>query len=156
MNEIERAIETQQKLIKQWENRVKDLEKTISKYPWGRDGREYDFGDWRETELKRRKEQIEIALITISALEKQINGGWVPTSERLPEEYGSYLVAWMPLGESSEYIKQKTVSNTPHYYEILEFDPEDESGWIEDIKQCDKYLIIAWMSLPEPYKEDSQ
>jgi DNA repair exonuclease SbcCD ATPase subunit len=71
MNDIERAIETQQKLITNWEQRIQELEEVIKKYPWGRDGLEYDFGDWRETELKRRKEQIKIALITISALEKQ-------------------------------------------------------------------------------------
>lgn len=69
---IEKAIETQQKLITNWEQRIQELEEVIKKYPWGRDGLEYDFGDWRETELKRRKEQIKIALITISALEKQI------------------------------------------------------------------------------------
>jgi len=72
MNDIERAIETQQKLITNWEQRIQELEEVIKKYPWGRDGLKYDFGDWRETELKRRKEQIKIALITISALEKQI------------------------------------------------------------------------------------
>ena len=73
MNDIERAIETQQKLITNWEQRIQELEEVIKKYPWGRDGLEYDFGDWRETELKRRKEQIKIALIIISALEKQLN-----------------------------------------------------------------------------------
>jgi DNA repair exonuclease SbcCD ATPase subunit len=71
MNDIEKAIETQQKLITNWEQRIQELEEVIKKYPWGRDGLEYDFGDWRETELKRRKEQIEIALITIDALKKQ-------------------------------------------------------------------------------------
>ena len=71
MNDIERAIDVQQKLIKKWENRAKELEEVIKKYPWDRDGIEYDFGDWREAELKRRKEQIEIALITIDALKKQ-------------------------------------------------------------------------------------
>lgn len=79
MNDIERAIETQQKLITNWEQRIQELEEVIKKYPWGRDGLEYDFGDWRETELKRRKEQIKIALIIISALEKQ---------ERYEEELG--------------------------------------------------------------------
>ena len=72
MNDIEKAIKAQQKLITNWEQRIQKLEEVIKKYPWGRDGLEYDFGDWRESELLKRKEQIEIALITLSALERQI------------------------------------------------------------------------------------
>jgi hypothetical protein len=72
MNDIEKAIETQQKLITNWEQRIQELEEVIKKYPWGRNGLKYDFGDWRESELLKRKEQIELALITLSALEKQI------------------------------------------------------------------------------------
>ena len=67
---IEKAIEIQQKLIKEWENRAKELEEVIEKHPWEKMG--YESADWRELELKRRKEQILTALITISALEKQI------------------------------------------------------------------------------------
>lgn len=72
MNDIEKAIEIQQNFIASWEQRIQDLKEVIKKYPWSRDGLEYDSADWRESELKRRKEQIKIALITISALEKQI------------------------------------------------------------------------------------
>ncbi len=72
MNDIEKAIKAQQKLITIWEQRIQKLEEVIEKYPWGRDGLEYDFGDWRESELLKRKEQIELALITLSALEKQM------------------------------------------------------------------------------------
>lgn len=72
MNDIEKAIETQQNFIASWEKRIQDLKEVIKKYPWGRDGLEYDFDDWRESESKRRKEQIKIALIIISALEKQV------------------------------------------------------------------------------------
>ena len=69
MNDIERAIDVQQKLIKKWENRAKELEEVIEKHPWEKMG--YESADWRESELKRRKEQILTALITIDALKKQ-------------------------------------------------------------------------------------
>jgi hypothetical protein len=72
MKDIERAIKAQQKLITIWEQRIQKLEEVIKKYPWGRNALKYDFGDWRESELLKRKEQIELALITLSALEKQI------------------------------------------------------------------------------------
>ena len=72
-------------------------------------------------------------------------GEWIPCSERLPEEYGSYLVAWKPLMMFDRMHQ--------HYYEIVEFDPDDEALWIGNIEQAHgKYEIIAWQPLPEPYK----
>jgi hypothetical protein len=91
-------------------------------------------------------------LIAISALEKQLNGGWVPVDERLPEEYGCYLVAWRPTDLTAEDIIKNT-GTVPHYYEMVEYDPDDEALWIGGIEQCDSYEILAWQPLPEPYKE---
>ena len=80
---------------------------------------------------------------------------WIPVSERLPEKYGSYLVAWKPCNMSEEYVVKK--SGAPHYYEILEYDPDDESGWIESIEQATgEYEILAWMPLPDPYQESEE
>lgn len=80
---------------------------------------------------------------------------WIPVSERLPEKYGSYLVAWKPCNMSAAYVVKR--SGAPHYYEILEYDPNDESGWIESIKQATgAYEILAWMPLPEPYRGGEQ
>ena len=152
MNDIERAIDVQQKLIKKWENRAKELEEVIEKHPWEKMG--YESADWRESELKRRKEQILTALITISALEKQLNGDWIPVSERLPEEYGCYLVAWRPLNLTAEDIIKNT-GTVPHYFEILAFDPIFEGDWIDEIEQCDEYELLAWQPLPPAYKEAS-
>ena len=64
---------------------------------------------------------------------------WIPCRERLPEEYGDYLIIWTDIrGEI--------------FYEICEYEPND--GWIGDITQAfnGKYSVIAWMPLPEPYK----
>ena len=91
----------------------------------------------------------------IEALEKQLNGGWIPVSERLPEEYGCYLVAWRPTDLTAEDIIKNT-GTVPHYYEIVEYDLDDEALWIGGIEQCDSYEILAWQSLPEPYKEVGQ
>lgn len=75
-------------------------------------------------------------------------GGWIPCKERLPEKYGDYLVAWIPL-----YTSMKN-SRLPHYYEIVEYDPNDEALWIGGIDQAmGEYEIIAWRELPEPYHE---
>ncbi len=69
---------------------------------------------------------------------------WIPCSERLPEEYGNYLVSIR--GEEPD---------------IGTINPKDERGW----SLCDatgfywasekKLDVIAWMPLPESYRGDS-
>lgn len=80
---------------------------------------------------------------------------WIPVSERLPEKYGTYLVAWKPCDMSEGDIIKKC--GKPHYYEILEYDPDGEALWIETIEQAEgEYVILAWMPMPEPYKESEE
>lgn len=76
---------------------------------------------------------------------EQYNNGWISCSESLPEEYGSYLVAWKTIPMIDRIHT--------HFYEILEFDPDDEALWTGIIRQANglEYEIIAWMPLPEPY-----
>ena len=38
-----------------------------------------------------------------------------------------------------------------HFYEIIEYDPDDEALWIGSIEQAQgEYEIIAWHPLPQP------
>ena len=57
-------------------------------------------------------------------------GEWIPCSERLPEEKGWYLVYAKNQRPFVAYFKGKTFPLNNHYHEI-----------------------IAWMPLPEPYRE---
>lgn len=57
-------------------------------------------------------------------------GGWIPCSERLPEEKGWYLVYAKNQRPFVAYFKGKTFPLNNHYHEI-----------------------VAWMTLPEPYEE---
>lgn len=68
------------------------------------------------------------------------NCGWVPATERLPKEYGDYLVTW-----------QDKLTNRI-YLEIVECDPDDEDIWIGDIPQSNGYKVLAWMPLPKLYQ----
>lgn len=89
---------------------------------------------------------------TVKEIEENHNG-WIPCSERLPEKYGDYLVAWKPLHMSAEDIAKKVGREIPHFYEIVEYDPDDEALWIGSIEQAQReYEIIAWRPLPEPYQ----
>lgn len=66
------------------------------------------------------------------------NGGWIPVSERLPEE-GKTVIA------STEY----GVCPEARYTEKHGWEWAYESGadYWEQL-----YSVLAWMSLPEPYK----
>lgn len=107
------------------------------------------------TEDQGLQEAIEIAVPLLQrelkTLTQQLNDGWIPVSEP-PTEYGTYIVAWMPTGHTADDIKKATNSELTHYYEMLEYNPEEDEEW-ETITQYDSYKIIAWRNLPEPWKE---
>jgi hypothetical protein len=106
-----------------------------------------------DLEINSPETRFEMArIIAIQELKKMSNSEWVPCKVRLPEEFGCYLVAWRPTDLTAEDIIKNTGSS-PHYYEILAFEPVFGGGWIDDIEQCDEYEILAWQPLPEPYKE---
>ena len=79
----------------------------------------------------------------VQEVAEEYNGGWIACSERLPEEYGDYIVWWTDITRGQ-------------YYEIVEYEPNN--GWIGDIPQSfeGKYSVIAWQPLPEPYKESDE
>ena len=83
---------------------------------------------------------LERASRLVKEVVEEYNSGWIPCSERLPEEYGDYLVWWTDITRGQ-------------YYEIVEYEPNN--GWIGDIPQSfeGKYSVIAWQPLPEPFKE---
>lgn len=76
----------------------------------------------------------------VQEVAEEYKDGWIPCSERLPEEYGDYLVWWTDMTRGQ-------------YYEIVEYEPDN--GWIGEIPQAfeGKYSVIAWQPLPEPFKE---
>lgn len=64
-------------------------------------------------------------------------GEWIPTTERLPEEKGSYLFTTTGYGCARILI--------------LSFDPDDEM----DAEIANTGVdLVAWMPLPEAYREE--
>lgn len=65
-------------------------------------------------------------------LAEEYNNGWIPCSERLPEDEKYYLVAMV-----TEEIR------------IFKYKPS-EKRW-QDMTDCIEYGIIAWQPLPNPF-----
>ena len=78
---------------------------------------------------------------------KALEQKWIPVSERLPENYGEYICTM-----SNDNVQE------------CGFVPSGEKGLIpgwstceaDGFKKLDYRDIIAWMPLPEPYKEDGK
>jgi hypothetical protein len=59
---------------------------------------------------------------------------WIPTSERLPEEDGEYYA---------------TVYDTDENYKYMDIAELEDGIW----QYKDYVKVLAWMPLPEPYRE---
>ena len=70
----------------------------------------------------------------VQEVEEEYNGGWIPCSERLPEDSVEVLVC-----------KQSGILD----FDMYEYQYED---WKFNSKNH-KNTVIAWQPLPEPYKE---
>ena len=80
---------------------------------------------------------------------------WIPCSERLPEEYGEYLITWTGLLGANSTERTKPLIGIAEY-EIYE--PENYEGWITtdyEFRHYHDIKVLAWQELPEPFKEDN-
>ena len=68
------------------------------------------------------------------------HGGWIPCSERLPEDGQNVLV---------------TYRTTNKIHPCQYHDDGSRNPWYSYIDQCRAYMnvVTAWMPMPEPYKE---
>lgn len=90
---------------------------------------------------------------------------WIPVSERLPEDNDPVIVTWVNHNPEVYYkdITDKPFTATAHYhnghwywYSSVTQAYLDEYGtWEPDLVDED-IGIIAWMPLPEPYREGEQ
>ena len=81
------------------------------------------------------------AVEIIEQIAEEYNNGWIPCSERLPEEPEEGLT---DLDECDEYIAMIENADIPT---ALNYAGNGE--WYRD---GEFYKVIAWQPLPEPYK----
>ena len=89
-------------------------------------------------------------------------GHWIPVSERLPDNTDPVNITWVNHDPDSYYadIKDKPFTATGHYcngrwwwYSATCQDYLNEYGRCDADDMDDVIEVIAWMPLPEPYRE---
>ena len=84
-----------------------------------------------------------------------VSNGWIPCSDRLPEESGYYLVTYHDWSDGNFLPKYDDTYVRRLHYQIS----EHFVGWnyhknVDDRAENDCHKeVIAWQPLPEPYKE---
>ena len=126
-------------------------------------GRLSSYYDWMQDIVNRYKlvtardflEMIEQLQEDLEQDEKE--NGWIPASERLPEDERECLVTLEKV-----YGTPETLFGIANYLKFGDagYWNERKYGYLEWDKYSDghggtkMYKVIAWMPLPEPYKED--
>lgn len=110
------------------------IKRTINPYGKPFDGTAYELG-------------VKI-MDFIENMDDEKENGWIPVSERLPEKDGRYLVTFKN-GIKVCMVGYGSCKRTVLGYPI-------GHGWysLEEAQYYAEDSIIAWMHLPEPYKED--
>ena len=97
-----------------------------------------------------------IVIATPSVQPERKMGEWIPCSERLPEEYGEYLITWETSKAPTRFIgfaegEETGVWDDQHDRFVFSWLPEDYI-----IERYPDWRVIAWMPLPEPYKGEQE
>lgn len=115
-----------------------------------------DMAD-KDKVIERAKECIQMQSEKLQA--QNINGGWIPCSERMPKEHDAKLLKKLGVMKQSDKILATFVDSdvANGKKEPYEGDRYVNHGYTQDgVFKQDLYLksvtAVAWQPLPEPWK----
>ena len=102
-----------------------------------------------EDTKKYHNNNIESLNLAIKTLEKQLTNSWIPVSERLPNDEECNKFDLMHPNHRKFICTIKIADYEPQTRELYF---SEIFGWKYGPEDYNKY-VIAWMSIPESYKE---
>ena len=136
---------------------VEELEENASRYtkkyatPYGNNG----YKDIKAISVHKAIEIVKQEAEKFGTDINVVSNGWIPCSERLPEESGYYLVTYHDWSDGNFLPKYDDTYVRRLHYQIS----EHFVGWnypknVDDRAENDCHKeVIAWQPLPEPFKE---
>ena len=97
---------------------------------------------------------IDKAIEIVNQTAAEYNNGWIPCSERLPEEGGYYLVTYHGWS-NGDYLPKfdDTYVRRLHYQKSERFTGWNHPRYCDDKAENDTNReVIAWQKLPRPYQ----
>ena len=124
---------------KAFEKVLKKIEEKRNKYQRLADGSNFD--GWNEEDIKysAKAEMCEELKEIVHEVAEEYHGGWIPCSERLPEDDSICIV-------TVEYPNNETVVDYGWF-------DRKSVCWFVGTQEFRTSNILAWQPLPEPFKE---
>lgn len=123
-----------------------------------------DLGGWIGDTLRQIKRLAVRYINSAPSIDIDRPQGWIPCSERLPDNIRPVLVTWKNTDPASyyQYIVGKHFIGTAHYhrgkwywYSSVTEDLLAEYGKCETEEFDEAIEAVAWMPLPKPYGGES-
>lgn len=117
---------------------------------------------WIKFDTEKDK-NIYVHLVRDIAPSAQPEPQWIPCSERLPDELAEVNITWINTNPALyyEFTKGKPSTGSAVYYKGRWYwysavcaDYLAEYGFSPNDDMDDAIKVIAWMPLPEPYREE--
>ena len=99
--------------------------------------------------------ELDFAKRAVEQEAAEYNNGWIPSSERLPEEGGYYLVAYHEWS-NGDYLPKfdDTYVRRLHYQKSERFTGWNHPRYCDDKAENDTNReVIAWQPLPLPFRD---
>ena len=148
--------------MKGWCDMKKSIEKIIEKLEEYRDENLVEHDSEMANHCKQDCNDIndctlcvwDKAIEIINQTAAEYNNGWIPCSERLPEEGGYYLVTYHGWS-NGDYLPKfdDTYVRRLHYQKSERFTGWNHPRYCDDKAENDTNReVIAWQKLPRPYQ----